>query len=212
VTVKNFATNLEWTWTKEKFMSRKLEMTEMHLDFKEDGKINKDKFKVCLQLTESFQNYLFYFELLITYKSYDPFNESPDTPTQVGTAVVFPKSFAYLISQKVDAKIIDFRGKEVGLLNIEIHPCQADGKLITEKDNLTIKDPKVDLLNKSVNFIVKINAVKNLNQIFEDVYCQFQVFKDKNVYKTETVKDGNSKDGFQFKFSKQLTFVADQQV
>ena len=48
VSVKNFASGLEWIWTKNKFLDRKAEFTELYLDFKDDGIINKDKFKVKL--------------------------------------------------------------------------------------------------------------------------------------------------------------------
>lgn len=41
---------LEWIWSKEKFLDRKVDMTELYLDFKDDGVINKDKFKVYILL------------------------------------------------------------------------------------------------------------------------------------------------------------------
>ncbi len=46
VSVKNFALGLNWLWTKEKFMDRKLDMSEYYLDIKEDGKVDQNKFKV----------------------------------------------------------------------------------------------------------------------------------------------------------------------
>ncbi len=46
VTVKNFALGLEWVWTKNKFLDRKVDMSEFYLDFKEDGKIDKEKYLV----------------------------------------------------------------------------------------------------------------------------------------------------------------------
>jgi hypothetical protein len=36
----------EWIWSKNKFMDRKVDMTEIYLDFLDDGVINRDKFKV----------------------------------------------------------------------------------------------------------------------------------------------------------------------
>ena len=71
---------------------------------------------------------------------------------------MFPKSFAYNISLKSDCKIIDFKSREAGVLNVEILPCTATGVPIPEKD--FIKNPTVDLLNKNVNFIIKINLAK----------------------------------------------------
>ena len=46
VSVRNFAEGLEWIWTKEKFFTRKHDITEIYDDFMDDGHINRDKFKV----------------------------------------------------------------------------------------------------------------------------------------------------------------------
>ena len=50
VSVKNFAQGLEWIWTKNKFLDRKADMTELYADLMDDGKINRDKFKVSFRL------------------------------------------------------------------------------------------------------------------------------------------------------------------
>lgn len=44
--MKHFAQGLEWAWTKEKFLDRKAEMSEYYLDFKDDLKIDLEKYKV----------------------------------------------------------------------------------------------------------------------------------------------------------------------
>ncbi len=46
VLVKNFALGLEWIWTKQKFLDRKVDITEIYNDFMDDGVINREKFKV----------------------------------------------------------------------------------------------------------------------------------------------------------------------
>jgi hypothetical protein len=43
--MKNFAQGLEWIWSKDKFLNRKADMTEMLLDFQDDGAVNREKFK-----------------------------------------------------------------------------------------------------------------------------------------------------------------------
>jgi kinesin family protein 1 len=145
VQVKNFALGLEWIWTKEKFLNRKSDMTDFLLDFKEDGKIDKDK-----------------------YAAYDPFYESPDTETQVGSAMLYPKSFVYMISFKGDFKILDFKSKEAGIINVEVLPCTADGKVIDpSKGGKIIKHPETDLLNKNISFIININIAYGLDEKFE---------------------------------------------
>lgn len=53
--MKNLAIGCEWVWPKEKFLTRKIDITEMMDDFNDDGKINRDKFKVLvLFLNDSF--------------------------------------------------------------------------------------------------------------------------------------------------------------
>lgn len=46
VLMKNLSNNCEWVWPKEKFLQRKIDITEMLDDLKDDGKINREKFKV----------------------------------------------------------------------------------------------------------------------------------------------------------------------
>lgn len=185
VSVKNFALGLEWIWTKEKFLDRKVDMSEYYLDFKDDGEINKEKFS-----------------------KYDPFYESPDTPTQIGTASLYPKSFAYMISFKGEFKILDFKSKEAGSVSVEILPCQANGTLIDpSKGDVVIRNPEKELLNKNISFIIKINGCANIHDRYEDIYCQFHVYDDKTPYKTQVVKKAKNAE---FKYSKQFTFTATQ--
>ena len=54
VSVRNFPRNLEWIWTKNKFLDRKAEFTELYNDFKDDGVINTAKFKVFFFIKRSF--------------------------------------------------------------------------------------------------------------------------------------------------------------
>lgn len=114
-----------------------------------------------------------------------------------------------MIANKTDYKIIDLRNKPAGTINIEILPCTGQGQPITEKDGITINDPKSELLDKSINFIIKINDAKLDNPIYEDIYCQFNIFDDKTVHKTDVIRGTNNP---AFKFSKQLTFKATKEV
>ncbi len=80
--------------------------------------------------------------------------------------MVFPKAFASLMATKGDNKIIGMKSTEAGTLNVEIIPCGPDGKEI-DTSKIQIKDPKVDLLNKQVNFLFKINSATGLNRAYE---------------------------------------------
>lgn len=204
VAIKNFAVGLEWIWTKEKFLDRKADMMEMYQDYQEDKTINRPKFK-----------------------NYDPFAESPDTPFQIGTVMIFPKTFAYMMENHGDYKILNLRSKEAGSLNCDLVPCNDKGEQITpqqaietfaasaqkqqaeNKEDQKINDPQAQLLGRKINFLLRINELKDLPSNFEDVYCQFSIFNDKNVYKTQTIKGDK---GFKFNFSKMFSFTFDQQV
>jgi len=160
-----------------------------------------NKFSINKQFSSS--NLIIHMKYL---QKYDPFAESPDTPTQVGTAMLYPKSFAYMISFKGDFKVLDFKSKEAGALSVDIVPCQSNGTIIDpSKTNMVIRNPEKELLNKTVNFIIKINNATGLSDKFEDIYCQFQVFNDPTVYKTEVIRGTHNPE---FKFSKQFTFTA----
>ena len=116
-------------------------MTEYYLDLKEDGKIDQ-----------------------LRFKDYDPFFESPDTPTQIGTANVCLMSLGHMIPIQDDFKILNSKSKNAGLINVEIVPCQDNGTPIT---NQIVRNPARELANKKVNFAVKINMAKNLKSIYE---------------------------------------------
>ena len=110
-----------------------------------------------------------------------------------------------MIANKTDYKVIDLRNKPAGTINIEILPCTGQGQPITEKDGITINDPKTELLDKSVNFIIRINDAKLDNPVYEDIYCQFSIFDDQAVHKTDVIRGTNNP---AFKYSKQFTFKA----
>jgi hypothetical protein len=81
--------------------------------------------------------------------------------------MVFAKSFAYLAANKGDYKITNLKSKQAGLINIEIAPCDATGKILTDKDGIVIKNPEKDLLNKKIHFIIKINNASQIDSNFE---------------------------------------------
>ena len=93
--------------------------------------------------------------------------ESPDTPTQIGTAAIFPKSFAYMVANKGDFKIVNFFGNQAGKINVDILPCDKTGRVLTDKDGIVITNPEKDLLNKMVHFTIKINGIRGLDEKYE---------------------------------------------
>lgn len=120
-------------------------MIKYYNDFKDDGKINSEKFK-----------------------DYDPFFESPDTVTHIGTAIVSLKPLSYLIPVKYDYKLVDYRLQKAGTVNIELIPCDSMGNVLSKKDKAK------SLKNDSINFIIEINSANLINPIFEvNNFCKF---------------------------------------
>jgi kinesin family member 1 len=160
ILVENYKLGLEWIWNKPKFMDRKAQISEYYLDFKDDGIINRDKFK-----------------------NYDPFFESPDTVTQIGTAIISLKSILYLIPIKKDYKILDFKCHQAGTINIEILPCDTNGHPLNEESIKIMKSKemikkffKTDSTN--ICFMIKINSAYITNPIYGDIYCEYQMYSD----------------------------------
>jgi len=109
-----------------------------------------------------------------------------------------------MIAFKESSKILDFKSREAGEVEVEIIPCQANGTPISDS-KLLIRNPEKELLNKNISFIVKINCATGIKDKFEDIYCQFQMFGDSNIYKTAVVKEITNP---KFNFTKQFSFTA----
>jgi len=177
VEAKNLMSGLKWLWTKEKFHDRKQDMSEYYLDIKEDGKVDQLKFK-----------------------DYDPFFESPDTPTRIGVANVNLMSLGHMIPVRDKLNILDMRSKKAGLLSVEAVPCDSKG---TPIENQIIRNPVQELANKEFSFLLKINAVEGLQPVYEDCYLEFTFPEGTEVFKTNVIKGDNPN----FKYSKQFTYT-----
>ena len=86
---------------------------------------------------------------------------------KTGTVLVVAKPLAYMVPVKGDFDILNFRSKNAGSLGVEIIPCNAQGKPYTEKDNVVIKNPEKDLVNKPLSFLITLNQAKNISSVYE---------------------------------------------
>ena len=111
-----------------------------------------------------------YFEIL--FKNFDPFQESLDTPTQIGTAAIFTKSFAHMMDNNGYYKILNFNGQASGVINIQISSCDKNGNILETKAGF-VKNPEKELLNKQISFILKINSISGIDKSFE--VCSFAI-------------------------------------
>merc|ERR1711884_556939 len=69
---------------------------------------------------------------------------------------------------KEQLEITDLKGNKIGLMNIEVAPCNKKGKEYTEKDD-------------------KIVNCRGLPNKYTDVYCKYKVYLDEKENSTEKI-------------------------
>ncbi|XP_071509131.1 kinesin-like protein KIF28 [Diadema antillarum] len=168
VKVRNLENELEYIWPRDKFVRRKYLMQEMYQNFAEgsDWQLPDEK---------------------------DPFTEPLDTKVQIGVVNVYLQSLAYMIETKESIEISDYRGKQQGLLDVEVVPCDSNGKELTEADDVFVDDPK-ELIGRCVNFVVKIRAVTGIPNKYKDVFCMYKMYLDNEENKTDCKDSAGSSD------------------
>ncbi|XP_072173412.1 kinesin-like protein KIF28 [Diadema setosum] len=168
VKVRNLENELEYIWPRDKFVRRKYLMQEMYQNFAEgsDWQLPDEK---------------------------DPFTEPLDTKVQIGVVNVYLQSLAYMIETKESIEVSDYRGKQQGLLDVEIVPCDSNGKELTEADDVFVDDPK-ELIGRCVNFVVKIRAVTGIPNKYKDVFCMYKMYLDNEENKTDCKDSAGSSD------------------
>ncbi|XP_052091437.1 kinesin-like protein KIF28 [Mytilus californianus] len=162
VRMKDLETNHEWVWPRQKFFNRKFVMQEMYNEFQEG-----DPWELPAEK--------------------DPFLDDPNAEFHIGSVKVWLQSIAYMIDTKEQLEVTDFKGNEVGLLNLEVVPCDKSGKKeITEDDDVFIESPD-ELVGKELNFNVKLLGCKGLPNKFTDIYAKYTFYLDKKVIETKKI-------------------------
>ncbi|RMX42363.1 hypothetical protein pdam_00004872 [Pocillopora damicornis] len=148
VVMRDLQTGVEYLWPKAKFINRKYVMDEMYENFEDgdDWQLEDEK---------------------------DPFTESPDVESLIGCVAVPMQSLGYVLDMREQLSITDYKGKELGYLNVEVVPLNENGKEITEEDDIFIDDP---------------------SQL--DVYCKYSMYLEADL-KTE-VKSGTRNPEFNY--------------
>ncbi|OTF79906.1 kinesin-like protein KLP6-like protein, partial [Euroglyphus maynei] len=141
VHVINSNTGQEFLWSKEKFLDRMYFMKQMY-HYYETGEEEWD-----VPLEE------------------DPFTENLDAECLIGTAQLYLQPLAFMIEIKEHLSINDYTGQEIGVINVEIIPCDENGQEYGEQDDVYVDTPQ-ELLGKSLNFIVKIIGCRGLPNKF----------------------------------------------
>ncbi|XP_037069265.1 kinesin-like protein KIF28P isoform X2 [Pollicipes pollicipes] len=167
VKMRNLANNAEYVWPKDKFRNRLYLMQEMYGNFEDDDDWDLPE-------------------------SQDPFRESPDTEVLLGTCQVFLQPIAFQVELKDQLEIANYKGSEVGVMNIEVIPCAANGKEYKEEDDRFVDSPDM-LIGKDVNFVVKLLNIRGLPNKYTDVFCKYKMYLE-DEHATKHVPDTNNPD------------------
>ncbi|KAL9968317.1 hypothetical protein ACROYT_G026678 [Oculina patagonica] len=160
VVMKDLQTGVEYLWPKAKFINRKYVMDEMYENY-EDG----DEW----QLEDE----------------KDPFTETPDIESLIGCVGVPMQSLGYVLDMREQLSITDYKGREIGYLNVEVVPLNDKGKEITEEDDIFIDNPK-QLEGKKLDFVVRVQSAKGIPKRYTDVYCKYSMYLEADI-KTEVI-------------------------
>ncbi|KAL5010885.1 hypothetical protein ScPMuIL_013190 [Solemya velum] len=177
VRVQNLETKHEWIWPRQKFVNRKYIMQEMYQNYLEGEEWNLPAEK-------------------------DPFDEDYSADFHIGSVKLWLQSLSFQIESKEQLEITDYKGQEVGVINVEAIPCDGKGKEYTEADDIFVESPE-DLVNKDINFKIKITSARGLPSKFTDVYSKFCVFLEEEYTSTSVIKNTSNPD---WNFSKMWSY------
>ncbi|CAN8014787.1 unnamed protein product, partial [Ixodes persulcatus] len=175
VKVRNSRNSQEFDWTKEKFMNRAFAMKEMYQNYAcgESWEVEEER---------------------------DPFLEDPYSEVRIGTVQVYLQPLAYMVELKEQLEIINFKGEDAGILNVEMIPCSETGREYSEEDNVFLDSPG-DLVGRDLHFVVRIVHCRAIPERFTDIRCKYRMFRDQEDTVTEAVSGTSDPD-----FNHQRTF------
>ncbi|KAL3836511.1 hypothetical protein ACJMK2_021937 [Sinanodonta woodiana] len=182
VRVTDLITKHEWIWDKTKFINRFFVMQEMYTDSLEGD----DPWDLPPET--------------------DPFYEDVKVDSHIGSVKVYLKSLAFLIDANEQLDITDYRGQEIGKLNIELLPCDAKGKVMGDQD-VFVENPN-DLVGKDINFKLKITSARGLPAKFTDIYVKYKFYLEEQFTQSKIIPNTSNPD---WNFEKIYNFPAAKQ-
>ncbi len=135
--MKNLENGTEFIWPKEKFLNRLYLMKEMYNNYEDE----EDDWDLA--------------------EENDPFQEDVNQEVSIGKVQVFMQPLSYMVEMKEQLEIIDLKGVKVGLMNVEVCPCDKNGREYTEKDDMFVDSPD-ELVGKDLFFLFKITNCRGL--------------------------------------------------
>nr|XP_040578221.1 kinesin-like protein KIF28P isoform X1 [Lepeophtheirus salmonis]XP_040578231.1 kinesin-like protein KIF28P isoform X1 [Lepeophtheirus salmonis]XP_040578235.1 kinesin-like protein KIF28P isoform X1 [Lepeophtheirus salmonis] len=178
VKMKNLENGTEFIWPKEKFLNRLYLMKEMYNNYEEeedDWDLPEEK---------------------------DPFQEDLNQEVHIGTTHVFLQPVAYMVEMKEQLEITDLKGNKIGIMNIEVAPCDSNGKEYSEDDDKFVDSPE-ELIGKEINFLFKIINCRGLPNKYKDVHCLYKMYLDESYNQTSMISFKSNPD---FNYTKNFNF------
>lgn len=117
-------------------------------------------------------------------KEEDPFWEPPED-VLIGTASVFLQSLSYALDFDDKLSITDYKGEEVATVVINVAPCYANEKPLSEE--FFVDEPS-ELLGKDYHYKVTIrNATVHDAKFNKGLYIKYKPFRENEDTQTKTV-------------------------
>lgn len=149
VKVYDLMNNLEFEWPKEKFLNRLYVMKEMYNELQNYEQHNEGSEKNAWEMP----------------KDKDPFYEDINQEQLIGTSQLYLQPLAFMVELNEQLEILDYRGNEIGFLNIELNPCDEKGREYSELDDNFVDSP-FELVGKPLYFKLKIHGCRGLSSRF----------------------------------------------
>ncbi|XP_065896564.1 kinesin-like protein KIF28P isoform X2 [Dysidea avara] len=161
-----------WMFSRNQFLDRKYKMQEMY------------------------QNHMEGDDVTNVGQGDDPFWAAAGD-VLIGTVRVYLQSLCYMIEFEEKLAITDYKGNEVGHLEVEVLPCNPDGTMISDDDDPFVEDPS-ELVGKSINFLIRIKEAVGLPSKFsKNLHCKYKFYLDKEETVTKSIS-GTTNPNFSF--------------
>ena len=135
--------------------------------------------------------------------------EDLQTECLIGTSQLYLQPLAYLVEIKEQLSVTDHTGQDIGIINLEVIPCNEYGNEYEEQDDAYVDSPQ-ELLGRPLCFLVKIIGCRGLPAKYtvsvfhselvifltiifglilptQDIYVKFCMFVDEHYTITEKV-------------------------
>ncbi|XP_074652315.1 kinesin-like protein KIF28 isoform X3 [Tubulanus polymorphus] len=153
VEATNLETDRHWLWPKTKFLNRKFMMTEMYNNY-----LDGDDWQVAPER--------------------DPFLEDDEADIHIGSVRVWLQALTYLIEVREQLSIIDYKAKDVGMLNVEALPCDSNGDEFSENDNVFVDDSE-ELIGKQLYYNLRLLNARGLPKQYTELYMKYRLGTEK---------------------------------